>query len=91
MRRLTADDSDGPSPFGRAHFHRHEFLAAALDLWRTCGGRVAFSRSPRKPGGPLIRYLQCVCTVVMGDNAPATETLASFISNWKRASKLKRN
>ena len=71
MRRLTADDSDDPSPFGRAHFHRHEFLAAALELWVSCGGRVGFSRSPRKPGGPLIRYLRCLCTVVMVSDALA--------------------
>ena len=37
--QLTADNF---SPVGRAHFHRHEFLDAAVDLWVANGGAVAF-------------------------------------------------
>jgi hypothetical protein len=52
----------------RAPGCRHDFLDGALWFWSACGGKVRASRQPlppRKPSGPAIRYLQCVCRIVM--------------------------
>ena len=83
VKRLTADNF---SPVGRAHFHRHEFLDAAVDLWVANGGAVRFSRPSKSgiPTGPLIRYLTSVCDIVMGKKAPKLETLAAFIVKYRQ-------
>lgn len=79
------------SVFADPRFHRQEFVSAALDLWLACGGDRAFSRTPAgKPAGPLIRYLDFVCGVVMGARAPKPNTLASWVQGdrasggWKK-------
>jgi hypothetical protein len=64
-----------------ATFHKREFMLNALLLWDYCGGKIAFSRDKDSgtPTGPLKRYLSLVCNLVMGEKAPALETLAAFI------------
>jgi hypothetical protein len=69
---------------------KDEFLAAALELWEECGGKLAFSRSSPpsgEPGGPLIRYLKFASRLVMGKQAPGAETLATFARRWRRQHK----
>ena len=68
-----------PSSATLARSRREEFLDAALDLWAVCGGSLRLSRSPKGPTGPLINYLIVVSGIVMGEDAPAPETLAAFI------------
>jgi hypothetical protein len=82
---LERDADNVPRRAIGARLHRDEFLAEALRFWCASGGNVRRSRRPlppRIPSGPAIRYLECVCKIVMGDEAPATETLAAFIRKW---------
>jgi len=63
---------------------REEFLEAALKFWQACGGSLRLSRSGQGPTGPLIGYLVTVTDIVMGDAAPARETLAAFVKKRRQ-------
>jgi len=73
-----------PSLATLAKSRHEEFLDAALNFWLDCGGKLSFSRSPRGPTGPLIRYLTVLSDTVMGEDARKGETLAAFIQRRKR-------
>jgi len=66
-------------------FHRERFLNSSVMWWKVCGGELTFSRDKDlgTPTGPLIRYLSLVCNLVMGEEAPALETLAAFIQRYR--------
>jgi hypothetical protein len=66
--------------------HRESFLRSSVILWTLCGGELTFSRDKDlgTPTGPLIRYLSLACNLVMGEEAPALETLAAFIQRYRR-------
>jgi hypothetical protein len=68
-----------------ARFHRESFLNYSVILWGLCGGKPTFSRDKDlgTPTGPLIRYLSLACNLVMGKEAPALETLATFIQRHR--------
>ena len=73
-------------PMASDHFHQHEFLGAALELWEACGGAPKFSRDKDAgaPTGPLINWLTFACDMVMGDKAPKPETLARFVNRYRK-------
>ena len=85
-RREAAALGGGDSAFSGAHFHRHEFLAAALNFGPVAEAR-SHSRGCRgRPRHRAARYpeLDCVCRIAKLSNSPALETLATFISERKR-------
>jgi hypothetical protein len=60
-----------------------------IQLWVMLGGRLTYSRdsATKKPGGPLIRYMQAVTKPVMEKAAPTAEGIVKLISrerNWRK-------
>jgi hypothetical protein len=81
LHESWCDLQDHADSYEGSTFHKREFMLNALLLWDYCGGKIAFSRDKDSgtPTGPLIRYLSFVCNLVMGKEAPALNTLATFI------------
>jgi hypothetical protein len=71
----------GEISFMAPSFHRHEFIGHALKFWQDCGGQLRFSRPS---GGPLLRFLETVCGIVMRDLAPPSETLRHIVRRSRR-------
>lgn len=68
-----------------ASFHRRDFALNALVLWEEhCGAEDTFSRPLGHPEGEVIEYIMFACKLVMGEDAPAAETLAAVIQEFRR-------
>jgi hypothetical protein len=65
---------------------RRHYFRQVLSFWMKLGGELKYSRNPhtKKLGGPLIRFFQTVTNPVLGDQAPALESVKDIIEREHR-------
>jgi len=73
---------------------RHQFFQEALRIWFEHGGTIKYNTGEEQiegtvvRRGPLIAYFVAVTDPVMGSEAPAVETIRSFLRRMKKSGKI---